>query len=78
MENPIERDIRTEFFQSTFWSIYRHFPHVLVATSTDEEVAFLKSLQLHTWKTLNVMPSVAEKDKKKILDASEGDVAICV
>ena len=48
MGNDIYRikKLRLLFFQATFWSIYRYFPHIIVYVSTTEDHKLLQDLSL--------------------------------
>ena len=38
--------IRTAFFEQTFWSIYRYFPHIAISVTRKRDLDFLNSLNL--------------------------------
>jgi hypothetical protein len=38
--------LRLYFFESTFWSVYRYFPHIAVCVSNSRDADFIRSLQL--------------------------------
>lgn len=40
------QSLRLHFFESTFWSIYRYFPHIAVCVSSDRDANFIRTLQL--------------------------------
>jgi hypothetical protein len=46
--------IRILYFQATFWSIRRYYPHIVVTISSAKDLATLKSLRLPYWKIIDL------------------------
>ena len=53
--------IRTAFFEQTFWSIYRYFPHIVISVTRKRDLDFLKTLHLPLF---DIFVSVVNDDPK--------------
>lgn len=60
---PAQIKIRQSFFELTFWSVYRYFPHIAVITS-EEDLSVLNELKLPIFHTVVVRNLTLSKYNK--------------
>jgi hypothetical protein len=49
--------LRLHFFESTFWSIYRYFPHIAICVSSPRDAEFIRTLQLPVFEIFHLEKS---------------------
>ena len=50
----LQNDIRLLYFQSTFWSVYRNIPNIVVSVATNRDFEILKSFNLPIWQIIDL------------------------
>ena len=63
--DEIQRDIRSYFFQTTFWSIYMHFSHIVIYVGSDKDHNILKEMKLPIYDSFDLTPKLEEQAKLK-------------
>ena len=48
-QSPMQSKARKGFFEATFWSVYRYFPHIAVYVASDHDNQYIKESKLPAW-----------------------------
>lgn len=61
----LQREIRRFYFESTFWSVYSHFQHVVIFTGSADDLQILLSMNLPIWAVFDLSSDLAEEAKRE-------------
>ena len=60
---PIQSQIRIPFFESTFWSVYRHFPTVVVYVADEKDKKAVEEMNIPAWKVMQLQVPLDNKNR---------------
>jgi hypothetical protein len=54
ISSNLQYTIRKHFFEATFWSVYRYFPHVIVFVASEKDKNEIRAMRLPHWKLVHL------------------------
>lgn len=61
----LQRNVRLNFFKSTFYSLYRYFKHIIVYVSSSNDIDTVKSLNIPYWKIIDLSHTLSLVPREK-------------
>ena len=55
--NTFNINIRKLYFKATFYSLYKYYKYIVVATINNNDMLIIQNMKLPVWKLVNVMPT---------------------